>query len=400
MNPKPTRGLPPAGRFALTAALCSSVGQTFFIGLFGGEFRAAFGLGDAAFGTLYSIATLVSGITMFWIGSVADHVALKRVAVVVALLLALGAAVVASASTPLVFGAGLFLLRLAGQGLLGHLAVVAAGRFAVHRRGRAMAMASYGFILGEALFPVFVAFALESLAWRTVWWSLSITAVLLIAPLLYALARPLVGDPSTEAEANDERASIGRVGLLLDPAFLRVLLVVLVPPVVVTALFLHQSALAERQGWTMLAVGQGFSLFAAMQFVASFTAGRLVDRFGARALLRFVLLPLGLAVLALGGLPPGPSMWAMFIGLGLTAGVNTVLAAAVWVELYGTRQLGLVRGVFMALMVLSTAVGPIVLGLLLDAGVSLWSIGLAIAAYVVLVPPLAAPGPGVRRRVE
>ncbi len=404
----PRRGLPPAGRFALTAALCSSVGQTFFIGLFGAEFRAAFDLSDAAFGTLYSTATLVSGLTMFWLGAVADHVALRRIAVVVALVLAAGAALVASASTPLLFACGLFLLRLAGQGLLGHLAVVAAGRFATVRRGRALAMASYGFIVGEALFPFAVALALESLGWRSVWWSLAAIAALGVAPLLYLLARPLIGDPSIEnadpdigdAETSRMAAAmpIGRGRLLVDPVFLRILAVVLVPPVVVTALFLHQAAIAERQAWSMLAVGQAFALFAAAQFAASFAAGRLIDRFGVRPLLRIELVPLGLAVLALGGLAPATALWVLFAGLGLTAGLNSVLAAAVWVEFYGTRQLGLVRGVYMALMVVSTALGPVALGLLLDAGVTLWSIGVVIAAYAALVPLVATPGRDVRRR--
>ncbi|NKI36030.1 MFS transporter [Wenzhouxiangella sp. XN79A] len=400
MTDAPRRGLPPAGRFALTAALCSSVGQTFFIGLFGAEFRAAFGLSDAAFGTLYSSATLVSGLTVFWLGAVADHVALRRIAVVVALVLAAGAAVVATAATPLLFACGLFLLRLAGQGLLGHLAVVAAGRFATVRRGRALAMASYGFIVGEALFPFALALALESLHWRAVWWSLAAVAALVVAPLLYVLARPLVGDPSAEGDGDTPVAPprIGRGRLLVDPTFLRILAVVLVPPVVVTALFLHQAAIAERQGWAMLAVGQAFALFAAAQFAASFAAGRLIDRFGVRPLLRIELVPLGLALLALGGLAPGPSLWAMFAGLGLTAGLNSVLAAAVWVEFYGTRQLGLVRGVYMALMVVSTALGPVALGLLLDAGVALWSIGLVVAGYAALVPPLATPGRTARRR--
>lgn len=395
--PVPLR-LSPAARFALVAALCSSVGQTFFIGLFGAEFRQAFGLGDAAFGTLYSVATLASGLTMFWIGSVADHFALRRVAVFVAVLLATGAVTVAAAGSSLPFAVGLFMLRLGGQGLLGHLAVVAAGRYATVRRGRAMAMASYGFILGEALFPFAVALALESLDWRTVWWGLAGAAIVLIAPVLYGLARPLVGDPAAEAGGAPDEARVGRARLLIDPAFLRVLLVVLVPPVVVTALFLHQAAIAQRQDWALLAVGQGFTLFAATQFLASFAAGRLIDRFGARSLLRVELLPLAAGVLALGWLPAGQALWAMFVGLGLTAGVNTVLAAAVWVELYGTRQLGLVRGVFMAVMVVSTALGPIALGLLLDAGVSLRAIGLAIAVWVLLVPPMAAPGRSISRR--
>ncbi|AKS41866.1 hypothetical protein [Wenzhouxiangella marina] len=51
-------GLPPAGRFALAAALCSSLGQTSFIGLFGAEFRAAFDLSQSALGALYGAAQL------------------------------------------------------------------------------------------------------------------------------------------------------------------------------------------------------------------------------------------------------------------------------------------------------------------------------------------------------
>ncbi|MFU8833621.1 MAG: MFS transporter, partial [Wenzhouxiangella sp.] len=148
-NPQP-RGLPPAGRFALLAALCSSVGQTFFIGLFGSDFRAEFGLSDAAFGTLYSAATLGGGLLMFWLGGLADRFTLRRSVLLVLGMLALGALLVSAAQTVALLLAGLFLVRLAGQGLMGHLGVVAAGRFAVRRRGRALAMVSYGFILGEA----------------------------------------------------------------------------------------------------------------------------------------------------------------------------------------------------------------------------------------------------------
>lgn len=394
-DPTPARGIPPAGRFALMAALLSSAGQTFFIGLFGGEFRSAFDLSDTQLGALYGGATLASGLVMFWLGSIADHIALRRAVVGTVLVLALGALLISRAEQAWMLLPGLFLVRLTGQGLMGHLGVVAAGRYAIRRRGRALAMVSYGFILGEACFPPLVAAALGIMDWRTVWLLVSIGLTVAAAPLLYLLARPLIGDPAGDAakqSGHDPGLPMRRAGLFVNGPFLRVLTVVLVPPVLITALFLHQGAIAERQGWTLLRVANGFVLFAVVQALAAFSAGRLIDRFSARELLRFQLLPAALGVLALGLMSPSAALWAMFAGLGITAGFNSVIAAAIWVELFGTRQLGMIRGVYAALMVLSTALGPVALGLLLDADVTLLSIGLGIAMYTLVVPALAVPG--------
>jgi len=393
------RGLPPAGRFAFLAALCSSFGQTFYIGLFGADFRSSFELSEPALGALYGSATLLSGLSMFWLGAIADHLSLRRAIAIAIALLAAGAALIGLAPGAVGLFCGLFVLRLAGQGLAGHLAVVAAGRYAVARRGRAVAMATYGFILGEALLPPMVAAAMGWLDWRELWWCASALVALVALPTLVGLAGPLGGareNGKSDVAALD--ASVrSRRALFVNARFLRVLSVALVSPFVVTALFLHQGSLAERLGWSLSEVASGFVVFAGMQAVAAFAGGRLVDRFSARALLRFYLLPLGIGVLALGVLPATPAMWVMFAGLGLTAGVNGVVCGAVWVELFGTARLGMIRGVYAALMVLSTAIGPVALGLLFDRGVSLLAMALGLAAYVSIVPFWLVPGVSHRR---
>ena len=393
MSEPPVRGIPPAGRFALAAALCSSVGQTFFIGLFGSGFRTDFGLSETLLGTFYGLATLASGLIMFWLGAIADHMLMRRAIVLTMLMLAGGAAMIGFSPNLAWLVVGLFLVRLAGQGLSGHLAVVAAGRYAHRRRGRAVAMATYGFILGEASFPPLVAFALGWLDWREVWFCAAAGVLLVAVPALWWQARSLVGSGSDANVISGPAPDlISRRKLFVHGSFLRVLAVVLVPPFVVTALFLHQGALADRLDWTLASVASGFVLFAALQGVSAFTGGRLIDRFSARALLRFHLLPAGLGVLSLGLAPADMAMWMMFAGLGLTAGLNGVISGAVWVELFGTRQLGMIRGVYAALMVLSTAAGPVVLGLLLDGQVSLLAMGLWLLAWIVVVPTLLVPG--------
>ncbi|HSG33111.1 MAG TPA: hypothetical protein VLA37_01145, partial [Sphingomonadaceae bacterium] len=65
---------------------------------------------------------------------------------------------------------------------------------------------------------------------------------------------------------------------------------------------------------------------------------------------------------------------------------------AVWVELFGTARLGMIRGVYAALMVVSTAIGPVVLGVLFEQGISQLAMGVAVMGYVVIVPTLVVPG--------
>lgn len=183
---------------------------------------------------------------------------------------------------------------------------------------------------------------------------------------------------------------LDRRGLLRTPAFRAALAVLLVSPFVVTALLLQQASLIVLKGWSLPIFAAGFLLFAATQGIANWVGGVLVDRFGARALFRVYLAPLAVACLSLAFVPGYPGMWLMFAGLGATAGVQGVVGGALWVELFGLRQLGLVRGVFFGFMVLATAISPFLLGAALAAGISLGVIGGVLAAYALLAPWPAA----------
>lgn len=392
---EPTRDLARrAAAFGLCAAFLSSAGQTFFIGLFGGFIRDEFGLGEGTLGALYGTATLASGLLMFWLGGLADRLNPGQAISVSLAILGGGAMLLAFGRSPPWLLAGLFMLRLGGQGLTGHIAIVAAARHGGLRRGRSIATAAYGFILGEAFLPLLVTAALGILDWRWLWAGVSAFVLIAALPLMRRLAAPLPGrlpPDDTPAAPGDVT---GRWQLLRDGRFLAALAVVLVPPFVITAVFLHQGTLGATKGWTPGQVAAAFLGFAACQAVTTLLSGRLVDRFGSLGLLRGYLLPLGLGILGLGFVPGPMGLWLLFCGLGVAAGSNSVVAGAVWVEVFGTRRLGMVRGVYAGLMVLATAISPALLGLALAAGVSIQAMAIITAVYAVLVPPLAAPRVG------
>lgn len=84
------------------------------------------------------------------------------------------------------------------------------------------------------------------------------------------------------------------------------------------------------------------------------------------------------------------ALWGLFLGMGMASGAQSVLSGALWAELFGVQQLGMVRGVFTALMVLSTAASPPLLGQALQAGVPLtWLTG-SVAVYAIGMPWLVA----------
>ena len=83
------------------------------------------------------------------------------------------------------------------------------------------------------------------------------------------------------------------------------------------------------------------------------------------------LLPLGVACLVLGFFTAQWSVFAFMALLGISGGFSWTLFGALWVEVYGSRHLGAVRALTESTMVLASAVGPGLTGVLIDRGVAL-----------------------------
>ncbi len=135
-------------------------------------------------------------------------------------------------------------------------------------------------------------------------------------------------------------------------------------------------------------LASAFTAYALLQVSGGLLAGFLTDRYSARRLMRFYLLPMGLGCLLLWQQSANWQVFAYMGLLGLSAGAQGTLGGALWAELYGTRHIGSIRAMLLAVMVTSTAVSPVVFGALLDAGIGMRSIALAMGCYTLVVPLL------------
>lgn len=381
-------------------ALLSSFGQTFFISIFAAEIRAEFGLSHGDWGGIYGLATTASAAVMLWAGGLTDRFRVRRLGAWV--LAGLALACLAMALNPF---AGtlvgvIFLLRFFGQGMVSHVSGIAMARWFVASRGRALAIAALGYSVGEATLPILFVALKEAIHWRTLWFG---SALLIVAamPLLIWLLK-LERTPQSMAS---ESQSLGmgnrhwtRAQALRHPLFWSAFPMLLAPAAFNTAFFFHQVHLAEVKGWGHAAIVTLFPVYSLATIAAMLASGWAVDRFGTARLMPLYQLPLAAFYLLFAGVEGLGAAAATIVLMGMTSGAQSTVPVAFWAEFYGTRHIGAIKATAAAVMVLGSAIGPIVTGALIDRGHDFPAQMWAIAAYIAAASALVGAGIALTRK--
>ena len=373
----------------------SSFGQTFFISLFVPYFQDVFALTDASYGTMYSVATLGSAITLPYLGGWIDRTSLRRYGLAVA-----GGLTVACLSVALSYHVGflllsLYLLRLTGQGLSSHTGRTAMARAYSGGRGRALSIANLGYPLGEGILPLMFTALLWYVSWRTAWLGVSGVLLLVFIPLLAFLIADIKPEEQFVNEDNDRDPdspgddempdSTTYLELLSEVRFWMLTPDVILPGFWATGLLLYQVQMAEQFQWSKALMATAFVSFAVGRVIFSLMAGPLIDLLSARRLFPLYLLPFGAGLLA-AYFHPGKWSAFLYLGcLGMTLGAGGNLKSSLFAELYGTKILGTVRSLFTSISVAGTALCPSLMGWLLYGGFSFttilaWALGSVVVA--------------------
>jgi len=371
--------------FGFIFTFFSSFGQSFFLGLFNSSIRDALSITHGQFGSIYASATLLSSIVLVWIGKKIDDVNILKFASYVIIFLSASCFIFSKISSVIFLFVGIFLMRLAGQGLSSHTATTTISRFFEKNRGRALSTGWLGLSLAEFIMPVLIVFLLTFIEWRDIWVSISILVILVLPVATFLLVKDVKLDTREQSkieENNKEIKQWKRIEVLKDYRFYIMCMTMLAMPWIATGSFVYQSFISSSKEWGPYVIAQSFMAYSILSVITLFISGFLIDKFSSRKLLIYMNIPLLFGTIVLYYFNAPLSSFVFFGLVGVTNGLANVLGSSTWAEIYGVKYIGSIKALTTALMVFSTAFGTALFGFLIDIGFSIEDIAVVSGTYI------------------
>lgn len=371
--------------FGWLLTFLSSFGQTFLISLYVPEIVRDFKITEGTFGAIYAVCTVISSIFMLTIGHSVDHKPVKTVTAFTVLSLAVSSILLGFSYHIAFLFVAITGLRLTGQGLLSHISMTVISKYFHENRGKALSISSLGYSIGEAVFPLGIALIIGWFNWRVAAVASGLVLLLYLLRLKFTnledfdkqLSRE--GRPSTLSLLKDYKKVVfdRKFGIMMPASFAL--------SFTVTAIFFYQYVFVEDKNWSVQLYATFFTVYAATRFLFSLFGGIWVDRFSAKVMFRYFLIPFTIGMLPFAFMSSIFGALIFLILAGVTVGMSGTVQTSLIAEMYGTEKMGAIRSVFTMFMVLSTALGPLLVGLLIDLNISFMTIMLIMAAGMGLV---------------
>lgn len=397
------------------ATLCSALsapGQTFALSLYIEHLISDLGISRVEISSAYALATLAAAATLPLFGAWADRTSARRFMGTILIGIALALTLLSQAMGLGLVVVAVFALRMLGQGAIGLGTITATVRWFKRYRGRALAIVTLGYALGELVFPAVIVTLSALFGWRGSLLVLAAIYTFFAAPFVIALMRerrahdqPVDGTPADVETGRRARAALREdpdfnfMAGVRTPTFWAMLIAVSVSPMVLTAVIFHQVALFAAHGWATTLIPTAFAAYALASVACTYMAGVALERWPVRlgVSASLVLTAVGLAWYQWGGDGGGHAI-AYGAVLGASAGIAAASNSLVWPEYYGVRALGALKGVVNAVRNGATAAGPVLAALAFQTGgIELGLLVLGIVALAGAVLALFVRPPADRR---
>jgi MFS family permease len=351
---------------------------------------------------LYSVGTLLGILPAPLIGRLVDRYGPRRAIAFIAPALGFACAAVAWAHGPWSLAIGFTLLRGSAIGGLYLVSLNLVNLWFDRLRGRATAIAMLGLALGGLVIPGTAEQITAAYGWRVAYLTLgaAVVAIMLPVGLTCFRNRPQAyGLTPDFGKARPASAALDREDLTLGEAartqiFWYLLSISVLANAVGTALLLDHVRALQVAGMGRAAAIGLLGVVTVAQAVCVLGGGLLVDKYGTRrvGLLGLVLLALSVvSVMAAPAFVAG-SIYAAALGAGL--GILHVVQGAGLAEHFGTRHLGTLRGTISVFGISGAAAGPLLFALWSpEAG---YVIFVAYVAIALALGGAANPRPSVR----
>jgi MFS family permease len=281
--------------------------------------------------------------------------------------------------------------------------IVAANWFK-ERRGLAIGITVSGSAVGATLMPPAAAHVMVLHTWRLAMLFVGIPSIVIGLPAILVLVRtrpPGAAAPSHRTEGTASIPGLELGAALASVPFWMLLGVQVFFTVAYQGIYYHIVPYLIGAGYSPQHAALIFGAKSAFVTVGTIVLGATADRIGARKVLVFgmVLLGLSLIDLSFAGNPTFGLIAALLfiVGYGSPTGTTSTTIPMLLGECLGMRRFGTLMGIMGAMATLASAIGPLATGLIFDMTGSYslaFALGAALFAAAALTATLIYPAPG------
>jgi len=349
--------------FAFLVSFFSGFGQTFLLSLFNQSLEKDLHIDNLTLSKTYALATLLASVFIPLVGKAVDNYSIKTVTVIISMLLGLSFILFAHVSGPIELFFCYFSLRLLGQSSLPLVGTTQIAKYFGRFRGKVQSITSMGRPLVEAVLPSIVIFLLFEYGFQVTSYILGLSFLLFLIPSSLILLNGFSPKQFYEENENaiylnkkeESLKSIYKGWKIYFFSFSNIGL-----GFVMTGIFFHNPAILAFKSWSLSLWASCFAVMSLFSLLSNFLSGYLIDRYGAMKIARLKYLPMFLAFIPLIYLDSSLSCAVFFAFVGISVGIASNTHAAVIAEIFGGKNLGTIKSVDIAFMVVSTSLAPVV----------------------------------------
>jgi MFS family permease len=397
-------------------SVMTSPGQTYAFSAFLDHFIADLGLSRSLVSTLYTVGTLSASFVLPFVGRQFDLRGARIMITVISLLLGLACIYMGFVRNAVMLGIGFFLMRQLGQGSLSLVSKNVINLWWVRRRGVAMGISGLAGALLAGLFPYFINTLIPLYGWRLTYMLLGALIITVMLPIgwLFVRNRPedhgFLPDGQTDTPTNAKSTSTAPLETnwtlsqaLHSSAFWLVTAGLASMSMLTTGLTFHLFSIFEDSGLSANLAASVFVPIAATSALVQLVSGLLIGRVSIRILLSLALVFQALMLVMAPVLHSVYMAYGFGLCMGITGGLEMIVASVVYANYFGRRHLGSIAGFATTLLVASSALGPMPIGVARDLLGSYAAVlnGFAILPFVLAVACLLfcrAPGAPVKEK--
>jgi len=359
----------------------SAPGQTYSISVFIKVYIEEFGFSSTLISTAYSIATLISGSLLVFMGRFVDKFGVKKMLVIVVIMLGLTTFFNSFVSSIYMLFFGFFLLRYFGQGSMTLIPGTLVPQWFEKNRAFAISLASIGGLLAMLLVPSLNLWLISSIGWQNAWrvWGLILIVGFIPIVVLFTSNKPedlgmtIENDsPTSEEEIEDALLEIDKTSFSLAEAirvkeFWIVGMISMIPAMFSTGIAFHFFTMMSIKNVNSDAAALILGFMAIPAFIMPFVSKLVLDKYPVRnVLLTTILMTIISMLFLMFGVTNAATALVFILFYGLAVAIQSLTTNVIWPNYFGRKHLGSIRGAATVFMVVGSALGPLPFGIAYD----------------------------------